>query len=522
MRRCVRNRDHREDHPDSRGSGHRDAGLGAVGAGPPAPVVPDDLVAAHLVDVLSEEAHGAVGTLGEVVLRDLDDHVVLPGPLLDDPRGHACDLPGLVQHLDLEVSEALSPLQPLDDVDRTERERQERVVDHVGERPVVRDAHGEIHVEVALVRGRAVFGAGRAAGVAGERRVGPVEALGHFGGLPIGETLHEGPGDVQAAGVGALAPHQVLDRTAMRDVEPAQDHLDAGLGIRSRGPGEHGVGTVVDLEPGGDEIRIDRRDSLCSEGDDGQSAARQARAGGIEIVPPDRLEERPGLGVTARVGARTLALGRRSFVVPGEVDDEAVWVSEDGVPLGRLTHADPPRPEAREALEALRAMGIDRFVLLTGDREEVARRIGETLGIDEVIAGVLPEGKLDVVRREQAAGRTVLMIGDGVNDALALSGADIGVAIGAEINEVALGGADVALLGADLGRLPELLRLAEQTRGVVNTNIAIGLGAAAVLVPLAALGLVNPLLGALLGSLATVAVVSNSARLLRQMPSLVA
>src|SRR5262249_44639825 len=153
----------------------------------------------------------------------------------------------------------------------------------------------------------------------------------------------------------------------------------------------------------------------------------------------------------------------------------------DGRPLGRIAHADPPRPEAREAIDAMRGLGLTRFVLLTGDRADVAERIGASLGVDEVISGVLPSGKLDVVHREQAAGRTVMMVGDGVNDALALSGADVGVAIGAEINEVALGGADVALLGADLGRLPELIRLADRTRSIVAWNVALGLGFAVVL-----------------------------------------
>src|SRR6202142_3344183 len=101
----------------------------------------------------------------------------------------------------------------------------------------------------------------------------------------------------------------------------------------------------------------------------------------------------------------------------------------------------------------MRELGIDRLVLLTGDRESVAREVGAALGMDEVVAEVLPERKLEVVRAEQAAGRTVMMVGDGVNDALALGGADVGVAIGAELNEVAVGGADVALLGTDLRRI---------------------------------------------------------------------
>jgi Cd2+/Zn2+-exporting ATPase len=162
----------------------------------------------------------------------------------------------------------------------------------------------------------------------------------------------------------------------------------------------------------------------------------------------------------------------------------------------------------------MRELGITRLVLLTGDRADVAARVGELLGADQVIAEVLPTQKLEVVRAEQAAGRTVMMVGDGVNDALALSAADVGVAIGAEINEVALGGADVALLGADLGRLPALIRLGDQVRHTVNQNIALGLAFAVVLMGFAVAGALSPLSGALVQNTAAIAVVINSGRLL--------
>jgi P-type E1-E2 ATPase len=163
----------------------------------------------------------------------------------------------------------------------------------------------------------------------------------------------------------------------------------------------------------------------------------------------------------------------------------------------------------------MRAMGIDRMLLLTGDRAAVANEVGLALGMDEVIADVLPEQKLEVVRAEQARGRTVMMVGDGVNDAPALGGADVGVAIGAELNEVALGGADVALLGADLGRLPRLLELADGTRKIIAQNVWLAFGLAVVLIALAARGVLDPLAGALAQSAAVLVVVANSARLLR-------
>jgi P-type E1-E2 ATPase len=199
----------------------------------------------------------------------------------------------------------------------------------------------------------------------------------------------------------------------------------------------------------------------------------------------------------------------------GDSDAAGVWVAHHGRSLGRLVLRDQPRAGARAALDDMRTLGIDRHVLLTGDRGDIAREVGQALGMDEVVADVLPEQKLEVVRSEQAAGRTVMMVGDGVNDALALGGSDVGVAIGAEINEVALGGADVALLGADLGRLPQLVRLADLARRVIGQNVWLAFGFAAILIALAAGGVLDPLTGALAQSVAVLVVVINSARILR-------
>ena len=254
-----------------------------------------------------------------------------------------------------------------------------------------------------------------------------------------------------------------------------------------------------------------------------RAVVEAARAEGIRVTPPAEVQERPGLGVLARIEGRQACLGRRALLTESGVDagpeeegDAAeVWVAHGDQLLGHLNFRDEPRAEARQALAEMRALGVDRLVLLTGDRLGIARLVGEALGVDEVVAEVLPEQKLEMVRAEQQAGRTVMMVGDGVNDALALGGADVGVAIGAEVNEVALGGADVALLGADLGRLPRLLRLADITRRLIAQNVWLAFGFATVLIVLAAIGVLDPLSGALAQSAAVVAVVMNSARVLR-------
>jgi heavy metal translocating P-type ATPase len=248
-----------------------------------------------------------------------------------------------------------------------------------------------------------------------------------------------------------------------------------------------------------------------------------ALARGVVSTPPQDLQERPGLGVVALVDGQQAILGRRALLaelgVHVDVDEDSdtsqVWVAHGGRYIGRFILRDQPRSEARNALAAMRELGIHRLVLLTGDRAKVAREVGDALGMDEVVAEVLPAQKLEMVRAEQAAGRTVMMVGDGVNDAPALGGADVGVAIGAELNEVALGGADVALLGTDLGRLPRLIGLADITRRVIGQNVWLAFGLSVILIALATRGILDPLTGALCQSVAVVAVVANSARILR-------
>jgi len=254
-----------------------------------------------------------------------------------------------------------------------------------------------------------------------------------------------------------------------------------------------------------------------------RAVVAEALSRGIVSTPPIDLQERSGLGVVATVDGKRAMLGRRSLLMDMNVDcgpqsdgdASHVWVAHGGKCIGSLVLRDQPRAEARRALDEMRLLGIDRLVLLTGDRAAVAREVGDALGIDDVVADVLPAQKLEVVRAQQAEGRTVMMVGDGVNDAPALAGADVGVAIGAELNEVALGGADVALLGTDLGRLPRLIGLADITRRVIGQNVWLAFALSVALIALAARGVLSPLTGALAQSIAVVVVVANSARILR-------
>jgi Zn2+/Cd2+-exporting ATPase len=289
-----------------------------------------------------------------------------------------------------------------------------------------------------------------------------------------------------------------------------------------------GAPTVTEVQPsdGVSEEKLFAVAAACGFGSlhpVSRAVVAEALARGIVSTPPTELQERPGLGVVAIVDGQRAVLGRRALLTELGVDvgttpDEGVsqvWVSLGRQCLGRLILRDRPRGEARAALAAMRALGVDRMVLLTGDRAAAAREVGAALGMDQVIAEVLPAQKLEVVRAEQAAGHVVMMVGDGVNDALALGGSDVGVAIGAELNEVALGGADVAVLGTDLGRVPRLIGLADITRRIIGQNVWLAFGLSVILIVCATMGIVAPLTGALAQSAAVLAVVANSARILR-------
>jgi heavy metal translocating P-type ATPase len=254
-----------------------------------------------------------------------------------------------------------------------------------------------------------------------------------------------------------------------------------------------------------------------------------ARSAGVDGQPAVwRIEEIHGKGVRAQGDDLHALLGRRQWLVEEgfELPDDPphygpiVWLGRrDGPPedraqaVGCLLLADVPRPEAQQAILDLRSLGIRRALLLTGDRREVAHAIARRLEVDEVIAEVLPKQKLEIIERECQA-NTVMMVGDGVNDALALARGDVGVAIGAAGSDVALQSADVALMTDDLRRLPVTIQLARRTRRTVHQNVLIGVGMSAGFVWLASIGAFGPVLGGLLHFAGELFVICNSARLL--------
>ena len=191
-----------------------------------------------------------------------------------------------------------------------------------------------------------------------------------------------------------------------------------------------------------------------------------------------------------------------------------LYVLLDGVPVGILATLTPPAREAPAALAALRALGIHHIEVLTGDQPAAAEALARDLGIT-AHAGLLPSDKVDAVKRHQARGHTVIMVGDGVNDAPALAQADVGIAMGAAGSPIALEAAHAALMNDDLGRLPELIRTARRTMRVVRLNIGFTIVYNAAGLTLAALGLLPPIYAAALQSLPDLGIMANSARLLR-------
>jgi len=189
-----------------------------------------------------------------------------------------------------------------------------------------------------------------------------------------------------------------------------------------------------------------------------------------------------------------------------------IFVARGGRLLGAIAVADTARPEARQAVETIRRMGI-RTVLLTGDAKPVADAVARQLGIDEVAADLMPEDKLNYVKQLIGGGRTVAMLGDGVNDAPALTAATVGVAMGSG-TDVARESADVVLLGNDLVKFTETLAIARRTRRIIWANFAGTIGVDALGIGLAAFGFLNPLLAAFIHVASELTFILNSARLL--------
>jgi Cu+-exporting ATPase len=270
-----------------------------------------------------------------------------------------------------------------------------------------------------------------------------------------------------------------------------------------------------------------------------RAVADGARARGVTLEPPDDFVNHPGEGVRGTVdrvdgfdrvdgvdGVEGLAgvevrVGRAAFVgtgaerLPLAPDDvrTVVYAGWDGVVRGALVVADTVKPTSREAIAALHGLGITT-VMVTGDRQEAADAVAAEVGIDRVVAGVLPGEKVDVVRGLQADGQRVAVVGDGVNDAPALAQSDLGIAIGTG-TDVAIEASDLTLVTGDLRAAVDAIELSRKTLSTIKGNLFWAFAYNVAAVPLAAVGLLSPVVAAAAMGFSSVFVVSNSLRLRR-------
>jgi manganese/zinc-transporting P-type ATPase C len=251
----------------------------------------------------------------------------------------------------------------------------------------------------------------------------------------------------------------------------------------------------------------------------------------ITIPPHEECEVLVGLGMRTWADGRTLLLGSPSLLQAEKVKvskKAKEWVDKlraeaetplllavDGTLVGLISLRDEVRPEAAEVLTKLRANGIRRIVMLTGDHPDIAQVVAGELGIDEWRAEVMPEDKLEVVRELQGEGYIVGMVGDGINDAPALAAADIGIAMGLAGTDVAVETADVALANDDLHRLLDVRDLGARAVDVIRENYGMSIAVNAAGLIIGAGGALSPVLAAILHNASSVAVVANSSRLIR-------
>ena len=266
-----------------------------------------------------------------------------------------------------------------------------------------------------------------------------------------------------------------------------------------------------------------------------RAVTEMARRANLALERPDAFEEIAGRGVVATLGDERILVGRASWLADPEggldpaeasaigriqASDEAdglsvLYVVRDGRLAGWIGLEDNARPEAAEAVDRLKQLGLQRLVILTGDRTSVARRVAEQMHFSEFKAEVLPHEKLEMVDELKARGHRVAVIGDGVNDAPALAAGDISIAMGAAGSDVAIHSASIALLNSNLSRIPFLIELSRRTIAVIRQNMAIGVLFIVVFLALAGAGYVSPVTAALVHVASGLIVIFNSARLVR-------
>ncbi len=261
-----------------------------------------------------------------------------------------------------------------------------------------------------------------------------------------------------------------------------------------------------------------------------KALAQLAEEAGVPLAEPKNFAETAGRGIKADVDGQTVIVGRAQWLKDNGVTEDflkavdlnetegfsLLFVARGGKCVGWVGLQDQTRAEAKESLAELKASGVRRIAMISGDRQPVAARVAREIGCEEVVGDCLPQNKVEFVRAIKLKGYRVAVVGDGVNDAPALAAGDIGIAMGAAGSEVAIHSATIALMNNDLRRLPFLIKLSRSTRAVINQNFLFGVCFIIGGLSLAAFGYLNPIVAAIMHNLGSLIVIFNSARLVRK------
>jgi len=258
----------------------------------------------------------------------------------------------------------------------------------------------------------------------------------------------------------------------------------------------------------------------------GKSVYVKAKEMSLNVAEPQKFKINPGKGVTALINGKNVMVGNQKMIETTEEQSQFIKsyenqgktvliVAVENSVIGLITVADKIKNKSPETIQQLKEMGINKILLITGDNKNVAHSIAKQVGIKDVYAEQLPEGKVHVIEDQLKNNNKVCMVGDGINDAPALAISNVSVAMGALGADVAIESSDISLMSDDISKIPELIDLSKKVMGTININIAAPILINFAAIILAAFGIIGPVAGALIHNLGSVLVVANSSRLIK-------